>query len=472
MKKNNLRFYFWIYFSGFAIAILLLLWIFQSLFLNRYYERTKNRSMKYIANQVKKNYNISNYQSKLDMLSYRKDVCIEIFSDNTIYYSSDSVSRGCVINDAEVVEMAKYHDYFVKSNKDIVNYQLVNSRYNSKVLVYGVKLEEKTYAFISTPLVPIASTFNVWRNLFIYVSIIVLILCFVIAYFVARRISRPIVKLSKTSKEMASGNYNVVFDASDSIEEINELADSLNNLNSELAKTDMLRRELMSNVSHDLKTPLTLIQANAEMAKDLYYNNKNKREANLKVIIDEVNRLNLLVEDILDLSASQSHTLVLNKECFDIDQLFKRVIGRFNVVIEKHNYQFHYKCLKQYQVYADQKRIEQVLYNLIGNAINYCNDQKEIDINIKERNKKVIVEISNKTDNISKEDLNHIWDKYYKVDKSYQRTTVGTGLGLSIVKNLLELHNFDYGVKYHKNKITFYFMADINNHYLSKNDDV
>ena len=457
MKKNSLKFHFWIYFSLFTLVILLLLWIFQTLFLNKYYERMKNKDVGYVASQVKQSYDTSNFKLKLDMLSYKKDVCIEVFSDNAIFYSSDSVSRGCVINDEEVVEMAKYHDYFVKSDKDIVNYQLLNSRYNTKVLVYGVKLENNTYAFISTSLVPIKSTVNVWRNLFIYVSIIVLILSFVIAYFISRRISRPIVKLSKTSKQMASGNYNVVFDASDSIEEITELADTLNALNSELAKTETLRRELMSNVSHDLRTPLTLIQANAEMAKDLNYNKKKKRDENLKVIIDEVSRLNLLVEDILDLSASQSHTMNLNIESFNINELVKLVLERFNVLSVKNGYKFKFKFKKDYIVCADRRRIEQVLYNLISNAVNYCDDSKNIDINIKSNDNKVVVEISNKTNNMSKEDLKHIWDKYYKVDKSYQRVTFGTGLGLSIVKNLLELHGFNYGVNYNKNKITFYF---------------
>lgn len=459
MKRNSLKTHFWLYFSIFSIIILILLWIFQMLFFNKYYEKTKNKNVSSVAKIVKKSYNSDHYQMVLDMLSYQKDVCIEIFTDNAIYYSSDSVSRGCVINDNEVVDMAKYHNHFVKSDKDIVSYQLFNSRYKTKVLVYGVKLENDTYAFISTSLVPIAETFNVWRNLFIYISVVVMLVSFLLAYFVSRRISRPIVKLNKTSKEMVKGNYNIRFDTNDSIVEINELATTLNNLNDELSKTEMLRRELMANVSHDLKTPLTLIRANAEMVKDINYNKKEKRNANLQVIIDEVNRLNLLVEDILSLSKAQSNTIDIKREVFDIDELIRTVLERFQVLVEKNNFNFNYKSIKNCIVYADIKKIEQVLYNLISNAVNYSSD-KLINIRLKNKGQKVLIEISNSGDEITKEDLKHIWDKYYKVDKSYHRVTLGTGLGLSIVKNLLELHHFKYGVISNKKKTTFYFEMD------------
>lgn len=456
MKKNSLKSYFWLNFILFSLIILSLLWAFQFLFINKYYEWSKNKSVTSIAKTVKKSYNTNHYQTTLDMLSYKKDICIEIFTANAVYYSSDSISRGCLINDNSDKGFAKYHSDLINSDKDIVKFQTSNPRYDTKVLLYGIKLDNNNYAFISTSLVPIASTFNVWRNLFIYISIIVLILAFIIAYFVSRRISRPITNLNQTSKKMIDGNYDITFDT-DSIGEINELADTLNNLKEELAKTESLRRELMANVSHDLKTPLTLIRANAEMIKDFNYD-QDKAEEKIKVIVDEVKRLNLLVEDILDLSKVQSNTVVLKKENIHIDKLFKTVLKRFEV-LESEGYQFNYKCNQDYIVLVDAKRIEQVIYNLISNGVNYSKD-KIINIDVTQKNKRIVVSISNKG-TISESDLKHIWDKYYKVDKSYKRVTYGTGLGLSIVKNILKLHQFNYGVDVKDDNIRFYFEIDM-----------
>lgn len=464
MKKSNLKTYFWVYFVLFSLIILSLIWIFQFLFINKYYEWSKNKSVNSVAKMVKKSYNTNHYQTTLDMLSYKKDICIEIFTDNSIYYSSDSISRGCLINDSNAEGFIKYHNYLINSNKDIIKYQLINERYNTKVLLYGLKLDDNNYAFISTSLVPISSTFNVWRNLFIYITFIVLIVAFIIAYFVSKRISTPISNLNKTSKKMVNGDYNIEFD-SDSIGEIGELADTLNNLKEELSKTDSLRRELMANISHDLKTPLTLIRANAEMVKDFNYD-KERTDNNIKVIIDEVKRLNLLVEDILDLSQVQSNIVVLNKEDINISKLIKRVIERFKV-LESDGYIINYNDNNDYIIKADKKKIEQVLYNLISNAINYSID-KIININIICNNNKIMIKVSNKGV-ISKSDLNHIWDKYYKIDKSYKRVTYGTGLGLSIVKNILELHQFKYGVDAKDNNICFYFEVEMSGSDGSKN---
>lgn len=459
MKKNSLKFHFLVYFSLFAAIILILLFVFQVLFLNRYYEWSKNKSMKTIANLVKISYNTRHYQSKLDMLSYRKDICIEITTDNSIYYSSDSVSRGCVFNDNRITEIAKYRDYFFSSDKKEINFEILNERYNTKILIYGVKLENDTYAFISTSLAPISSTVETLQQLLIYISLFLFILSFIVAYFLSKRISKPIEQLSETSKKLAQGNYDVVFETGDNISELNGLADSLNNMKEEFSKTDTIRKEMMANVSHDFKTPLTLIKANAEMVKDFSYNNEERRNANLNVIIDETDRLNLLVEDILELSKSQFKINDLSKEKFNLNKMIKSIINQYDVLQKTSDIKIIFNSKKEYFCYADTKRIQQVIYNLINNAVNYSVNSNEVNINLINKKNKVLFEIINRG-NISKEDIKHIWDRYYKIDKSYQRSTKGTGLGLSIVKNYLELHNFEYGVKINDDKVIFFFEID------------
>ena len=172
-------------------------------------------------------------------------------------------------------------------------------------------------------------------------------------------------------------------------------------------------------------------------------------------------RSNNLVEDILDLSKAGSNTLNLEITAFNLSDIMDNVLSKYNVLVELEGYQINLHKDNDFKVLADIKRIEQVIYNLINNAINYTGDDKVININIKDNNDKVLIEVIDTGNGISEENLKHIWDKYYKVDKQYHRVTYGTGLGLSIVKNILELHHYKYGVE---SKIgvgtKFYFYLD------------
>ena len=456
MKKNSLRFNVWLYFILFSLIILISLWIIQILCLNTYYEWKKNASIKTLANKVVEIYDDSD---ELDLLSFNKDVCIEIYDGSDILYTSGNISHGCMLNSHDD-ENTNKRNAFTKSDKENIKYTVMNPFYESKILVYGIKIDDSTTAFISTPLEPINSTIKVLADQYKFVTLGVFILSFIIAYFVSSRISKPIIKITEKSKLIGEGKYDIKFEESD-ISELKELASILNKTTKELAKTDELRRELMANVSHDLKTPLTLIKANAEMVKDITYNNEEKRNNNLDVIINEVDRLNLLVKDILDVSSYQSNVVNLNIEEFSLMNLLKGIISRYSILTETEGYTINLNMDKDYKVLADVKRIEQVIYNLISNAINYTGDDKKVNINVKNSKRTVLVEVVDTGRGIDKENIDHIWDKYYKIDKKYRRTTYGTGLGLSIVKNILELHNFKYGVESIKNKGTkFYFQID------------
>ena len=263
--------------------------------------------------------------------------------------------------------------------------------------------------------------------------------------------------MKNKAKEIAKGNYNITFENNE-IEEINELSKTLNYACSELIKTEDLRRELLANVSHDLKTPLTMIKAYAELIRDVTHKDEEKMNKNLNVIIEETDRLNLLVNDILELSKIQSNVAPLNIEEFDLNELIKSILKRYDIYIEKENYNIEYKEKENLLIKADKKRIEQVIYNLINNAINYTGDDKKVFVQIKNEKKHIRVEIKDTGKGIEKKELEYIWDKYYKIDKTHQRVQVGTGIGLSIVKNILISHNFNYGVESKINKgTTFYF---------------
>lgn len=460
MKKNSLKDKVWFYLSMFSLFIVGGILSLQIVSLGFYFEWSKVHEIKNIANKISSAYNKKNYNDILDLLAFREDVCIEIHKNNTIIYSTDSISRGCLINNSS--EVKEYKSNFITSNKNSITYRAVDPKFNNKALIYGIKVNDDTYAFISTSLEPINSTVTVLKSQLIFIILIVLIFAFIIAYTISKKISKPIEQITETSKKMSKGNYDVVFKTGTDIKEINELENTLNNAAVELSKTESIRRELLANVSHDLKTPLTLIKANAEMVKDLTFKNKEKREKNLDTIIEEVDRLNLLVEDILDLSKMQANSVELNYTDFDLDETIKTIIERFNVLCDRDQYKIDYEGFSS-NVTADKKKIEQVIYNLINNAINYTGDDKMVYIKLIDIDNFIRVEVRDTGVGIDKEDIDYIWDKYYKVDKKYKRVSYGTGLGLSIVKNILILHGFKYGVETIKNKGTcFYFEIEKN----------
>ena len=397
--------------------------------------------------------NIKSDYTTLNMISYKNNVCIEILNDDSVIYSSTN-SNSCMLLDNNQVKKAK--NKFISGKNKSTSFTAYNYRFNEELLIYGEKLEDGTVIFISTPLKIMGSILTVIQKEFIYAAVVVLVISLLIAYFLANIFSNPITKMTEESKKMAKGNYDVKFKES-SIEEINDLAKTLNNTSRELAKTESLRRELLANVSHDLKTPLTLIKANAEMVKDLTYSNEEKRNSNLDVIIKETDRLNLLVEDILDLSKAQSDTMKLEISMVNLNDLVKSILTRYEVLKDRDGYKIKFKTDKKYVIKADKKRLEQVIYNLINNAINYTGEDKTVSINIKDYNDFIRFEVIDTGNGINDEDLKYIWDKYYKVDKKYKRVTHGTGLGLSIVKNILELHKFKYGVNTSKKGTNFYF---------------
>ena len=456
MKKNSLNAKVWLYLIGFSIIILIFLWLFQVIFLNSYYEFVKTNDIKNIANTINNNKNKKDFVTTLENLSYDKSVCIELTDKfNNSIYNSSVFNKGC-FNEKGTYQ---YKDLFINSNLEKDSYELVNPRFDNKTLVYATKLSDNLYAFINTSLVPIDDTVSILKNQLIYVSIGVLILSFIIAYFISRKISTPITKINKASRDLANGKYNVVFDTNEDILELKELASTLNYTRDELEKTDALRRDLMANVSHDLKTPLTMIKAYAEMARDLNSNNKVKRNENLTVISEEVDRLNILVNDILLLSKMQSDIENLDLTKFDIVKLIKDIINRYKVLEEKEGYKFIFNCNKSYYVTADKKKLEQVIYNLINNAINYTGNNKDVYISIISAKANLTVNIKDTGKGINESNIKHIWERYYHNDKLHRRNVYGTGLGLSIVKSILEKHKFKYGVISKENKgTTFYFV--------------
>ena len=428
----------------------------QNILLKYSYEKFQEKKIKKIALTIK-NEELNDLYYELENIAYNNSVCIKyVTSTNTINYNTLMV--GCGLKNNE--EVSSIINDIINKEENLKYIKLINKANDSKAILSGIKVANG-FVFVYSPLEDLNGARFIFRNQLVFITIVVILIACFISYFLSKKITTPIVKITKKAQELGSGNYNVKFDNSD-ILEINELANTLNHVSNDLSKIDELRRDLMANVSHDLKTPLTMIRAYAEMIRDISYQDEAKTKENLNIIIEEVERLNILVNDILELSKMQATSDELTIEKFDLVKVIQEIMKRYEILKTTENYHFNLDLPAEEIVYADKQKITQVIYNLVNNAINYTGNDKQVFIKVKRVKKEVMVEIRDTGKGIKKEELPYIWDKYYKSDKLHQRSVISTGLGLAIVKEILTKHKFDYGVKSVVNGgTTFYFKIKI-----------
>lgn len=281
-------------------------------------------------------------------------------------------------------------------------------------------------------------------NSMIICSIIVLVLACLFSFVASNFQTKHITDMSQKARKVADGNYNVMFSGGGCVE-YEDLANALNAAKDEMYKTERMRRDMIANVSHDIRTPLTMIRANAEMLRDMPLP-ETKRAKTANVIMAEADRLNGLVEDMLALSKLQSDVAAFDLKLKNVSDIATAVLGRFDIYRTRDGVKFDAHIEKGVMAVCDTKRIEQVLYNLINNAINYSGEDKTVIINVMPTEKGgARVEIGDNGKGIPTEEIDSVWDRYYRAAQT-KRTTVGSGLGLSICKSILVKHNAKYGI--------------------------
>ena len=322
MKNRNLTIKTLMYFSVFIAVNLLALWAIQIQFLQVFYERNVIEKIDSVAYEIKNNQN--NLETLLQEYAYSNDMCIEYYHD-TVEIDFNLKKNNCVLRDYSY-EIAKYKAELINNKKDYMI--LYAPKTNIKSILYAINLDNNNYVFLNTTLEDMNSATALLKKQLIYLILILIVAACIMAIFVSRRLNRPILKIISTAREMGKGNFNVKFEKSN-VEELDELCDVLTVAASEMNKTEELKRDLLANVSHDLKTPLTMIKAYAEKVKDITYKDPEKREKDLNIIIDETDRLNALVNDLLDLSKMQAGECELNISEYDIVKNIKEIIKRY-----------------------------------------------------------------------------------------------------------------------------------------------
>lgn len=486
-KKSSIKVKVFMYLIGFTAVLLLLLWFLQIVQLDNFYKKIKKNQLEKAAEKLLDNIDSENLEEYMHELADKYDLSINITTESgkSVYkanlpYNShiyiykpeqmaSFVQKAEANNGSVMFEVGgRYRDFDFKEtesegeslppfepipdkepkgDKERFSDDIPKDKEEDAVSVVYVRLIRNTNGsdyvlLISSLITPVEATINTLRIQFVYISAIFVLLATSLAFIISRLVSRPIVRINESAKHLADGNFDVSFEEK-GYKEVWELSRTLDYAAVELGRSERLQKELLANVSHDLRTPLTMITAYAEVMRDIPGENSPE---NVQVVIDEAKRLTVLVNDLLDLSKLQAGVTELNRNVFDFTTNILNVMNRFSKLTEQSGYTIKFEYRDNVKVYADEYKIYQVVYNLINNAINYAGEDKEVVVKQIVHGNIVRLQVTDHGKGIEPDELENIWDRYYKVDKNHKRAVQGSGLGLSIVHNILKLHNAKYGV--------------------------
>lgn len=458
---------------------------FESIVFPKIYENKRTENIKNTAENFKTNYDKVNSDDEAASLikEYEdKNECkIAILNNygNIKYISSKNSDSSMQINIIKDIMFSWTSNpgAFIEMRRTgkSVTKVFENKTYNVKNIVCIVpNLKTNEYIFAISSFSPITEASSAMRSIFVYVFAVGVLIVLLLAFIYSNMITKPLIRISNTAAKMAHLDFTEKCDAYRE-DEIGNLGKNLNilsiNLDNALSSLkdaneklirdiekekalEKMRKEFVAGVSHELKTPLGLIEGYAEGLKDNIVTSEEEKEYYLDVIMDEAANMGKLISDMLDLSQLESGNFKLNKEVFDIGKLVWKCSQKYYAVLNEKKIDLDINVING-EIVGDKYRIEQVLNNYINNAIKYA--KEKIYINMTQNENEITTEVINDGEKIEQEDLEKIWDKFYKADKSRNRKIGGTGLGLSIVKNIIQLHGGKYGVLNNENGVNFYF---------------
>lgn len=434
------------------LGVLVMLWVMQIVLLSAYFKEMKINQVKDVSVIIEDSIKENRFSLKVHIGAVQNNVCGLVYNNKgQLLYQVDALGLGCILNSNAIGFTQKIENYTSlvdNSNEGEFSLTVYNSVIQQDMIIYGKKISlplGSYYIFLNSSLLPIDSTISILQQQFIYVTVIVFILFSIVSLIISSRLSKPIINLKKETIKLAHGDYDVHFQSGE-FTEFTELAETLNYTTGQLKKMDELRKDLIANVSHDIKTPLTMIKAYAEMIKDISGDNKKKREEHLNVILDEVTHLDHLVQDMTQLSQFQSNALNLQLKNFNLVDLVNESLRLLDGLIQSEKIKVQVYSPIEVIVVGDPLKIKQVLINFMNNAIKFIGKDKQLIIQVLCEEEVVRVEVIDHGIGIAEEDIAYIWDRYYKIDKHHHRNVAGTGLGLSIASAILKSHGYQYGV--------------------------
>lgn len=369
--------------------------------------------------------------------------------------------------------LKQHENYVVETNYDYRS----NSTYMES---WGFFSDNRTLFIMSMPLSSIRDSVQLSNRFTTCVGLVVLVFGSVLMYFVTNQVTRPIMKLATLSERMSNLDFDVSYE-DDAQDEIGVLGRSMNTLSDKLKETigalqeanrqlqhdieekiqiDEMRKDFIANVSHELKTPIALIQGYAEGLMEGMCEDEESRNDYCEVIVDEAGKMNKMVRQLLTLTALEfgNDTPVL--EPFELTELVRDLISASAILVQQNNAHVEYEAGEPIWVVADEFKIEEVLTNYLTNAMNHLDGERNIRIRTEQEGAVVTVRVFNTGKPIPQEDLPNLWTKFYKVDKARTRAYGGSGIGLSIVKAIMDAHHQRCGVDNVEDGVEFWFTLE------------
>lgn len=412
----RLKWKIFLFLLGFCSLLLVILWLFQMVFLNDMYRLIRKQELKQAISVVENEIDNPALQAILFEIQVKNDILV-------------SPTRDFIMPDRPGRE-----NFGSRGNKPLEAITEVRefTRQN------GHSVSMTFYALVA----PVNATVTTLRYQLYLISAIMLLLAVGLALIIAKRVSKPIEKISQNALTLAKGDYHTHFDGKGFLE-IVTLSDTLNAASVELGRVEALRRELMANVSHDLRTPLSLIYSHAEMMHDFP---AEITPDQTQVVMDETRRLSALVNDLLDLSKIENDLESITSTHFSLTQCIEETAKRLAELLKNEGFDIRFIRDRDVFVNADETKMGRAFYNLLINAVNYSGDSRDIIVTQTMNEGRVRISITDHGEGIEEDDLPFIWDRYFKSGQSHKRAVIGTGLGLSIVRRIIELHGGTYGV--------------------------
>lgn len=465
-----------------VITIIAFLILANNMILEEYYIYSKQQKLLNAYAKINDYYNdkidIKDIETELEKISINNNFDILIKNNNNIIIYS---SNRDFISNIDITTKNDKRNLIYSSDKISIKKTSNFSNGLTYILLTGT-LDNNYSLYIRMPVSTIQESVRI-SNRFLYLICGITIIGSGIAILIiSKRFTKPIAELESIANKMSKLDFSHKYRIKDTDDEINNLGRSINTMSDKLEKTikqlqetnielekdiekkskiDEMRKQFVSDVSHELKTPIALIQGYAEGLVENVVTDEESKTFYANVILDEANKMDLLVKQLLELMKLEYGNREFNNQKFDISELIQEVVRKSKLLIDEKNVEVQLNVEKPLYVYADEFYIEQVVNNYFTNAIKHVkeiNGEKVIKINseIKE-NYKVRITIFNTGEKIKEEDLTRIWNRFYKVDEARNREDGGTGIGLSIVKAIMNNYKNEYGVQNKENGVEFYF---------------
>lgn len=472
------------------MLIICLLIVMNSLILEGFYMFSKINTVKKEYQKINDLYNsedVAIFSSiKDDATANNFDIMIEN-EDYVLLFSTNEKFTNKINQDSDVISKFKIfdrqRDRILYSNDSYIIKKVTTGGFNSILLVGTLENQYKIY--IQVPISAIEESVRISNNLLLIIGMVAIVVSSIAASYISKKFTKPILELNAIANKMSKLDFSQKYelDGTDD-DEINELGKSINEMSSKLegtirqlrnsnialerdveekSKIDEMRKQFISDVSHELKTPIALIQGYAEGLVENVNVDEESKKYYAEVILDESNKMDKLVRQLLELMKLEYGKREFNNDEFDICELIKEVIRKCNVMLEEKNIKdVKFDASKKIMVYADEFYIEQAFTNYLTNAVKHVkevNGEKYIKIEVKEdiKNQTARISVFNTGENLSDENLERVWGRFYKVDESRNRADGGTGIGLSLVKAIMNNYNQKYGVENKKDGVEFYF---------------